>query len=42
MWRTAHGSGDPSRQAGDGGPTSLSIDGEWAWSTISGGIQRRR
>jgi hypothetical protein len=24
----------------DGGPAPLSIDGEWAWATISGGIRR--
>jgi hypothetical protein len=40
-WRhAAHGSGDPCRLAGnDGGPAPLSIDNEWAWSTISSGIQ---
>jgi hypothetical protein len=41
MQRAAHKSSDLCRWAGDeGGPALLSIGGEWALSTIDGGIQR--
>jgi hypothetical protein len=36
-----HGSSEVGRRAGDdGGLAPLSISGEWAWSTIGGGIRR--
>jgi hypothetical protein len=40
LWHAAHGSDGPGQRASDdGGPAPLSIDGVWAWSTISGGIR---